>query len=53
MSVGYEKVYLLQNSLNMETSDIFSTYVYRVGLQQVQYSLSTNSIVGETRFQSK
>lgn len=41
MSVGYEKVYLLQNSLNMETSDIFSTYVYRVGLQQVQYSLST------------
>lgn len=41
MSVGYEKVYLMQNTLNMSTSDIFSTYVYRVGLQQVQYSLST------------
>ena len=41
MSVGYEKVFLMQNTTNMETSDIFSTYVYRVGLQQVQYSLST------------
>lgn len=40
MSVGYEKVYLMQNSLNASTSEIISTYVYKVGLQQAQYSFS-------------
>lgn len=32
MSIGFEKVYLMQNSLNLQTSDIISTYVYQVGL---------------------
>ena len=32
MSVGFEKVYLMQNSLNLEASRIISTYVYSVGL---------------------
>ena len=32
MSVGFEKVYLMQNGLNMETSDIISTMVYSVSL---------------------
>ena len=32
MSVGFEKVFLLQNSLNLKTSEIVSTYVYQVGL---------------------
>ena len=32
MSVGFEKVYLLQNPLNLRTSEIISTYVYKVGL---------------------
>ena len=32
MSVGFEKVYLMQNSLNLEASQIISTYVYEVGL---------------------
>lgn len=41
LSVGYEKVLLLQNDLNMSTSDIISTYVYRVGLRSMQYSYST------------
>ena len=41
LSLGYEKVLLMQNSLNMATSDIISTYVYRVGLQSMQYSYST------------
>lgn len=40
MSVGFEKIYLLQNSLNMEASDVISTYVYRIGLQNAQYSFS-------------
>jgi putative aldouronate transport system permease protein len=41
MSVGYEKILLLQNSVNMSTSDVISTYVYRIGLQNAQYSFST------------
>lgn len=40
MSVGFEKVYLLQNSLNSSTSEIISTYVYKMGLVSNQYSLS-------------
>lgn len=40
MSVGFEKIYLLQNTLNMEASDVISTYVYRIGLQNAQYSFS-------------
>lgn len=41
LSLGYEKVLLMQNDLNMATSDIISTYVYRIGLQSMQYSYST------------
>jgi putative aldouronate transport system permease protein len=41
MSMGPEKVLLLQNQLNMKSSDIISTYVYRMGLQGMQFSYST------------
>lgn len=41
MNVGYEKAFLLQNSLNITTSEIISTYTYKIGLQQAQYSYST------------
>ena len=41
MSVGFEKVYLLQNTLNSSTSEIISTYVYKMGLISNQYSLSS------------
>jgi len=40
MSVGFEKVYLLQNSMNLVTSEIISTYVYKMGMISSQYSLS-------------
>lgn len=40
MSVGFEKVYLLQNTLNSSSSEILSTYVYKMGLVSSQYSLS-------------
>ncbi len=40
MSVGFEKVYLLQNPLNLTSSEIISTYVYKIGLVSNQYSLS-------------
>lgn len=32
MSVGFEKVYLLQNDLNLVNSEVISTYVYKIGL---------------------
>lgn len=41
LSVGSEKVLLLQNEMNMQTSDIISTYTYRIGLQSMQFSYST------------
>lgn len=41
MNLGFEKVYLLQNPLNKEVSNILSTYVYQVGIQQASYSYST------------
>lgn len=42
MSVGFEKVYLLQNNLNSSASEIISTYVYKIGLVGNQYSLSAS-----------
>jgi len=50
MTVGFEKAYLLQNNLNIETSEVISTYVYKVGLQRAEYSFATavglfNSII--------
>lgn len=41
MSVGYEKIYLMQNTINLNYSEIISTYVYKQGIQQTQYSFST------------
>ena len=41
MSLGQEKALLLQNSVNVNASEILSTYVYKTGLQQFQYSFST------------
>lgn len=40
LSVGFEKIYLLQNPLNLETSRVISTYVYEIGLLGGQYSYS-------------
>lgn len=41
MSVGFEKVYLMQNTLNLPTAEVIATYVYKVGLLKMQYSYST------------
>lgn len=41
LSVGYEKVYLLQNTLNIPASEIISTYVYKRGLRQGEFSYAT------------
>lgn len=41
MNVGFEKIILLYNPMVYETSDVISTYVYRVGLQNYRYGYST------------
>lgn len=41
VSVGYEKALLLQNSANISASEVLSTYVYKMGLQNFDYSFST------------
>ena len=41
LSVGYQKILLLQNTMNLNASEVISTYVYKVGLQNFQYSFST------------
>lgn len=50
MSLGWDRIILMYNDMVMETADVISTYVYRTGLQQVQYSYATavgllNSII--------
>mgnify|MGYP004701035409 FL=1 len=41
LATGFEKVYLLQNPLNLEVSEVLSTYVYETGIGMKQYSYST------------
>ncbi|MGG3506118.1 ABC transporter permease subunit [Paenibacillus lautus] len=51
MEVGFDQVYNLQNPTVLEKAEVISTYVYKVGLQKAQFSLTTamglfESIVG-------
>ncbi len=41
MSLGFEKIILLYNPITMETADVISSYVYRAGLIDAKYGLST------------
>lgn len=41
MNVGFQKAFLMQNSMNLEVSEVLSTYVYKQGIQKAQYSYST------------
>lgn len=52
-SIGFERLYMLGNALVLPVSDVISTYVYRVGLEEAQYSLTTaiglvQSLIGFT-----
>jgi len=40
MSMGFEKIFLMQNGLNLEYSEVISTYIYKIGIQQRSYSLA-------------
>ncbi len=53
LSIGYEKMLLLQNSSNLEASEIISTFVYRKGLIEASYGYSAavglfNSVINFT-----
>lgn len=46
MSVGFEKVYLMQNNLNLMQSEVISTYVYKVGLTSGMGNFSYATAIG-------
>ncbi len=41
MQVGFQKIFLMQNDLNLQASEVISTYVYKIGLISGQFSYST------------
>ena len=41
MNMGFEKVFLMQNAQNTETSQVISTFVYEAGLINSDYGFST------------
>lgn len=41
MNVGFQKAFLLQNTMNLQKSEIISTYVYRMGMLSQQFDFST------------
>ena len=50
LAIGFEKVYLMQNPLNLGTSEVIATYVYKIGLVNANFSFGTavglfNSVV--------
>jgi putative aldouronate transport system permease protein len=46
LDIGFEKVLLLQNSLNLRTSEVIDTYVYKVGLTSSVPNFSYASAIG-------
>lgn len=40
-NVGFDRIFLLSNAATGSAGDVISTYIYRVGLQQSQFSLTT------------
>ncbi|WP_239457520.1 ABC transporter permease [Bifidobacterium pullorum] len=41
LNVGFDKIYLMQNALNMPATEVISTYTYKIGILNGQYSYST------------
>ncbi len=46
MNVGFEKILLMQNPLNLRTSEVISTYVYKVGLASPMGNYSYSTAIG-------
>jgi putative aldouronate transport system permease protein len=43
LNTGYEQIFLMRNSLNISTAEVFDTYIYQKGITNAQYSYSTAS----------
>jgi putative aldouronate transport system permease protein len=41
LSSGFEKVLLMQHGTNMEVSDVIGTFIYRLGLQNLEWEIAT------------
>ncbi len=41
MNIGFEKAYLMKNSVNQANAEIISTFVYEIGLKNGDFSFST------------
>jgi putative aldouronate transport system permease protein len=41
VSIGFDKPFLLQNTLNISVAEVLSTYVYKKGIQYMNYSFAT------------
>lgn len=39
--IGFDRMFVMQNPIVLDVSDVISTYVYRIGLEKSQYSLTT------------
>lgn len=53
MNIGFEKILLMQNNLNLEASDVISTFVYTTGILKGEYSYTAaiglfNSVINLT-----
>lgn len=46
LNVGFEKVFLMQNPMNLDVSEIISTYVYRVSIQSARPDYSFGTAIG-------
>jgi ABC-type polysaccharide transport system permease subunit len=46
LSVGFEKAFLMQNPLNLATSEIISTYIYKVGIMGGLTNFSFAAAIG-------
>lgn len=41
LNVGFEKVWLMQNTMNLGGAEVISTYTYKIGLMSFQFSYGT------------
>lgn len=51
LNVGFEQIFVMQNSIVLSTGDIIETYIYRIGVQRARFDLTTaagllNGVVG-------
>ena len=41
MDVGFDQIYMLSNDYVRDVADVFSTYIYRMGIENIRYSYTT------------